>query len=242
MTQTPQETFTLLDNGMEQILYHPDLLSEDPVLCFDSEFWRSQNKVIGSAQGRGTTWFVQGEQVAMALRHYRRGGLFGKVVADSYWFAGWQNSRSVAELCLLHLLSAGGVNVPRGIAARTQRSGLTYRADILVEKIAGATDLVARLQQGAIDAAIWPSIGQMIKKMHRLDVCHTDLNAHNILLDQDGQVWLIDFDKCYQKRGKGWQQGNLERLLRSFTKEQGKRQIHFSDDNWQALLAGYRGA
>ncbi|RJG49551.1 3-deoxy-D-manno-octulosonic acid kinase [Motilimonas pumila] len=239
MTQKPQDPFTLLDNGAEQILYHSEFLTEAPLLCFESEFWSGQNKVIGSAQGRGTTWFVQGEKLAMALRHYRRGGLFGKLVADSYWFTGWQNSRSVAELRLLQLLSAGGVNVPRGIAARTQRTGLTYHADILVEKVAGAKDLVGLLQQSAITGDLWASIGQMIKKMHLLEVCHTDLNAHNILIDQAQQVWLIDFDKCYQKRGHNWQGGNLARLQRSFIKERGKRQIHFNDENWQALLKGY---
>ncbi|MCG3866354.1 lipopolysaccharide kinase InaA family protein, partial [Photobacterium sp. Ph6] len=74
----------IIQTKQQYICYNPELLTETPEMAFSSEFWQQQNKIIGSAQGRGTTWFVQGEKLAMALRHYRRGGLFGKLVADSY--------------------------------------------------------------------------------------------------------------------------------------------------------------
>lgn len=32
-------------------------------------------------------------------------------------------------------------------------------------------------------------------KMHIASVNHTDLNIHNILIDDQGKVWAIDFDK-----------------------------------------------
>ena len=126
-----------------QVWFDEQLLTEDPRLCFEPDFWQQQNAVIGSAQGRGTTWFVRGEKADMALRHYRRGGLFGKLVADAYWFTGWQHTRSYQEFMLLQKLAQGGVNVPRPVAARAIKSGLTYQADILVEKVADAQDLVA---------------------------------------------------------------------------------------------------
>ena len=50
------------------------------------DYWQQQNKVIGSAQGRGTTWFVALGKMDAALRHYRRGGLFGKIIKDHYIF------------------------------------------------------------------------------------------------------------------------------------------------------------
>lgn len=56
--------------------------------------------MLGSAQGRGTTWFVQTEQLPAALRHYRRGGLFGKLIKDHYWFSQWHNTRSCEEFQL----------------------------------------------------------------------------------------------------------------------------------------------
>ncbi|MFC1502924.1 3-deoxy-D-manno-octulosonic acid kinase [Pseudomonadota bacterium] len=225
----------------QRIWFDPNLLQEDPNVCFDPAFWQQDSKVIGSAQGRGTTWFVQGERLPMALRHYRRGGLFGKLVEDSYWFLGWSKTRCAEEMLLLHKLAQGGVRVPRPVAARAIRSGLTYRADILVEKIDNARDLVALLQKNSLPESVWLQIGATIRKMHDLQVCHTDLNAHNILLDGDGQVWLIDFDKCYEQSGSTWKENNLARLHRSFVKEQGKRGIQFQETCWQWLLQGYAG-
>lgn len=224
-----------------QVWFDEQLLTEDPRLCFDANFWQQQNAVIGSAQGRGTTWFVGGDKIDMALRHYRRGGLFGKLVADAYWFTGWQQTRSYQEFMLLQKLAQGGVNVPRPVAARAIKNGLTYQADILVEKVADAQDLVGLLIKRTLPESVWQQIGHMVAKMHQLQVNHTDLNAHNILLDEQGQVWLIDFDKCAEQGGFCWKQGNLDRLLRSFNKEIGKRNIQFSDNNWQALMSGYQG-
>ncbi|UPQ88090.1 3-deoxy-D-manno-octulosonic acid kinase [Vibrio sinaloensis] len=219
--------------------YDEQLLKEPVEKAFDAQYWQDAGKVIGSATGRGTTWFVQTETVAAALRHYRRGGLFGKLVADSYWFNGWEKTRSYQEFQLLQQLRNCGVNVPRPIAARAVRNGLTYRADLLSEKVANARDLVAVLKDAPLSAEMYQKIGQEIRKMHDAQVNHTDLNIHNILIDDQQQVWIIDFDKCYQQSGEGWKQANLERLKRSLVKEVGKRNILWQQSDWQPLFEGY---
>ncbi|MGF1680923.1 3-deoxy-D-manno-octulosonic acid kinase [Photobacterium minamisatsumaniensis] len=228
-----------LTSRNQRIWFAPELLAEDPQQCFDPTFWQQQGRVIGSAQGRGTTWFVRGDNIEMALRHYRRGGLFGKLVEDAYWFTGWDKTRAAEEFKLLNKLTQGGVRVPRPVAARAIRQGLTYRADLLVEKIPAAKDLVALLERSVLPKENWRAIGTMIRKMHDLQVCHTDLNSHNVLLDSKQQIWLIDFDKCYEQAGEKWKQSNLARLHRSFVKEQGKRGIKFDAQCWQWLLDGY---
>lgn len=230
----------IIQTKQQYICYNPKLLVESPERVFSSAYWQQQNKVIGSAQGRGTTWFVEGEKVTMALRHYRRGGLFGKVVADRYVFTGWGKTRSVAEFALLEHLISHQVNVPKPVAARAVRCGfLHYEADILVEKIANSRDLVSILTDESLPSSVWFDVGVMIKRMHDANVCHTDLNCHNILLDDKADVWIIDFDKCYQQNGNDWQPKNLARLHRSFVKEQGKRGIAFSVANWDDLMKGY---
>src|SRR5690606_26981170 len=83
-----------------------------------------------------------------------------------------------------------GLPVPRPLAAAYWRKGLAYRAAILIERIDGVTPL----------AVHWSSIGpaavaEAIFAMHEAGVWHADLNAYNILLDAQGQAWLIDFDK-----------------------------------------------
>ena len=224
---------TQLDN--QTIWYDDALLKEDPKQVFDAEFWQSAGKVIGSAQGRGTTWFVQTETIEAALRHYRRGGLFGKLVEDSYLFSSWEKTRSYQEFQLLNTLIEAGVNVPRPIAARTVKSGVTYKADLLSEKIPNARDLVSILMEKPLPAEMYQKIGHEIRKMHDAQVNHTDLNIHNILIDEQDKVWFIDFDKCYQQSGNAWKQSNLERLKRSFEKEVGKRGIHWKLDDLQHL-------
>ncbi|MFV0447199.1 MAG: 3-deoxy-D-manno-octulosonic acid kinase [Vibrio sp.] len=224
----------------QQIWYNSELLRQPVESCFDPLFWQQNNKITGSAQGRGTTWFVQLEQGEGALRHYRRGGLFGKLVSDSYWFNGWHNTRSYAEFKLLDYLRQQGVNVPQPVAARAVRQGCFYQADILSEKIANARDLVAVLQQQPLTNEIYQRVGQQIAKLHAAQVNHTDLNIHNILLDEQNKVWIIDFDKCYQQNGDDWKQDNLNRLLRSFNKEQQRFGIKWQQQDWLTLLQGYQ--
>lgn len=217
-----------------------DKLIDNVQVCFDEQYWQNKNAIIGSAQGRGTTWFIQLETQQGALRHYRRGGLFGKIISDSYLFIGYQKTRSVAEFHLLNHLKDEEVNVPTPIAARVQRSGLCYQADLLSEKIANAVDLVDLLQKRALSKQEYHDIGREIHKLHKAQVNHTDLNIHNILLDSDGKVWIIDFDKCYQQSGDAWKSGNLQRLLRSFNKELNKRRILWEASDWTSLLDGYQ--
>lgn len=231
-----------------QVIWFDDTLIDEAsaLQAFDPDYWHAQNKVLGSSQGRGTTWFVQTEQLPAALRHYRRGGLFGKIIKDHYWFSQWHNTRSCEEFQLLQHLVKTGVNVPKPIAARAVKRTVCYQADILTQKIEGAQDLVGILQQQSLDRETYQLIGEQIRKLHQANVNHTDLNIHNILLDNDNKVWIIDFDKCLIEPSFGennfsvWQKSNLDRLLRSFKKELTKRQIHWNQSSdWAALESGY---
>jgi 3-deoxy-D-manno-octulosonic acid kinase len=228
-----------VDQNKHYIVFDDNLISENIERCFDAQFWQAENKVIGSAAGRGTTWFIQLDKTQAALRHYRRGGLFGKIISDHYLFTGWQKTRSIAEFNLLQTLNKLGVNVPRPIAARVVKKSLCYQADLLSEKIPNAQDLVTILQQRVLTESEYKAVAEQIKKMHLAQVNHTDLNIHNILLDKQGKVWLIDFDKCYLQGGENWKEGNLQRLLRSFNKELNKRQIKWNEADWNHLVKAY---
>ena len=219
----------------QTIWYDDSILSDSPEQCCDPEYWQQQNKIIGSAQGRGTTWFVALDKIDAALRHYRRGGLFGKLIKDHYIFTGWEKTRSYQEFQLLNTLIEAGVNVPKPIAAKAVKRTFCYQADLLSEKIPNARDLVAILQERPLSQDMYQKIGHEIRKMHAAQVNHTDLNIHNILIDDKENVWIIDFDKCHQQKGDDWKQGNWDRLKRSFIKEVNKRNIHWSGDEWAYL-------
>ncbi|OED64519.1 3-deoxy-D-manno-octulosonic acid kinase [Vibrio splendidus ZS-139] len=229
----------------QTIWYDPELLAQVPegdiAQIFEAEYWQQQDAISGSAQGRGITWFIQLDGIQAALRHYRRGGLFGKLVEDQYRFSDWESTRCAMELNILKALANAGVNVPKPIAARAIKSGLLYRADLMSERIPNAKDLVDVLVNGPIDADVYRRIGQEVRKMHDAGVNHTDLNIHNILLDDSQRVWIIDFDKCGHQAGDDWKEGNLNRLKRSFLKEVNKRQIQWQEPDWELLLQGYQG-
>ncbi|MCK3658258.1 3-deoxy-D-manno-octulosonic acid kinase [Pasteurellaceae bacterium Pebbles2] len=212
---------------------------------FSPDYWQNVQRIIGQARGRGITWFIQGQDlfgVNASLRHYYRGGLWGKVIKDRFKFNDLNNTRSFAELRLLEKLHAAGLPVPKPIAAKVEKGWFYYRADILMEKIENAQDLTAVLQHQSLPSEIWQQIGRLIRQLHDLQICHTDLNAHNILLqviDNQSKCWLLDFDKCGEKSGDFWKADNLQRLHRSFMKEVGRMQIQFSPQNWQDLLDAY---
>lgn len=201
------------------------------------------DRLLGVSKGRGTTWFLATAKeigVDSVLRHYYRGGLFGKLVKDRYLFTGLPQTRAAQEFELLNQMHRWGLPVPRPIAFKISRCLFTYQADILLEKIADTQDLSRLLQQQPLENLEYQAIGALIRKLHDKQIHHSDLNIHNILREKSsGKFWLIDFDKCQIQAGEEWKSQNLSRLLRSFKKEQGRLNIHFSEENWQALLAGY---
>src|SRR5690606_20834537 len=144
-----------------------------------------------SAGGRQAAWFVQGDFGQAVSRKYRRGGMAARVTQDRYVWTGPQNTRSFAEFDLLYRMHRRGVPVPAPIAAVYDRQGLFYRAAILMERIPGAVPLALKFEEGHHEA-----VAEAIFTMHQQDVWHADLNAYNILLDEQNKVWLIDFDKA----------------------------------------------
>jgi len=219
--------------------FTPDMLSV--------QFWREKNAITGSAQGRGTTWFVQhndkksDQDKHWVLRHYYRGGLIGKIINDSYFFTAQKNTRAAREFSLLAHMQKLALPAPKPIAYRVTRHGLFYRADLLSSRIENAQDLVAVLTENSISDDLWFAIGETIKTFHEQGIYHHDLNAHNILIDNNNKLWLIDFDQGEQRAiQQNWQQSNMQRLLRSFHKEKNKlTTFNWLESNWQTLLDGY---
>ncbi len=145
------------------------------------------------------------------------------------------NTRSYQELQLLNHLIQAGVNVPRPVAARAIKGTFSYQADLLSEKIPNARDLVSILKERPLPPEMYKKIGLEVRKMHDAQTNHTDLNIHNILIDDQDKVWIIDFDKCVKQVGSQWKRRNLERLKRSFEKEVVKSGICWTLGDWSNL-------
>lgn len=225
--------------------YNSQYLAEFSPELFSSTYWKSCNAVTGTAQGRGTTWFIEHDKHQWVLRHYYRGGLIGKYIKDSYWFTSWEDTRAAREFALLAQLNAWQLPAPEPIAFKAVKRGLVYTADLLTQRIENSQDLVAILSQNKVDDALWLRIGEIIQRFHAHGVYHHDLNAHNILIDEKGDIWIIDFDRGEIRPNNTaasvWKNKNLARLERSFWKEKNKLPtFHWEASHWQLLLKGYQ--
>jgi len=227
------------------ILYDKAIINQISAERFKPEGWPHAEILTGSLRsgGRGNTFFVGNVARQFVLRHYRRGGLIGKLIRDSYMFSGEDLTRSFMEWRLLDKLAANNMNVPRPAAARFIRRGTFYTADIITVRIPGVMSLSEYIAVEERSEAFWQSVGAAVWKFHEAGVYHADMNAYNIQVDKDGDIWMLDFDKGALREPGPWQQETLSRLHRSLEKVLGlDRQLYFRTANWEQLLEGYFNA
>ncbi len=207
---------------------------------FEPEYWRTLGEIQSVSAGRGRAWFIQNKEQSYVLRHFCRGGLAAKITADWYVWTGLEKTRAWREYHLLVKLQALGLPSPYPLAARVLRYNGFYRADMLIRRIPDSEPLSRILSERSLDNTLWRKIGECIRMFHRHDIYHADLNAHNILLDKQMQIYLIDFDKSGVVQHGRWKYNSLQRLRRSFIKLLTlDSQFHFNEGNWQALMTGY---
>lgn len=191
---------------------------------------------------RGSARFFEHGGIAMVHKRYRRGGLLGRIIQDTYQYRHLGCTRMWCEFLLLMRMRELGLPVPRPVAARVQRTigGLRYRGDLITVRLEGTRTLTEWLAAGPLPPETWRAIGAMLARFHAHQVYHADLNAHNILLDGEGGLFLVDFDKGDIRQGARWKAKTLRRLRRSLRKINNLRnEFHFEDECWDALLAGY---
>lgn len=219
------------------ILYDPALVSGPGPECFDPGHW--DGRVAGRAdRGRGNLLFVDAGPRQWALRHYRRGGMAGRLLVDRFVWCGESRTRSFREWRMLARLREAGMPVPRPVAAHWRRRGLAYVADLATERIPGAVPLSVHIAAG--EAVDWGAVGGVIRAFHDLGAWHADLNAHNILLDPAGGIWLLDFDRGSFRAPGTWQRKSLDRLNRSLRKIAAEEAgPGFDSTGWSGLLQGY---
>lgn len=209
--------------------------------CFDPQFWRGRGELSDVSGGRGSAWFVGSGEHQWVLRHYRRGGFIAHLSQDSYVWAGEDRVRSFAEWLLLDLMTQRGLRVPKPIAARYERNGLFYRCDLITQRIVDTETLGGKLVMAPLPEVQWRAVGTAVAQLHRAGVDHADLNAHNILIDIQGMVSVIDFDRGRERAPGTWSGQNLQRLQRSLAKiAVGLPAGRYSAQAWEWLLAGYK--
>lgn len=207
---------------------------------FDIDYLEGKQAITRIAEGRGKVYFFKHHKSALVLRHYCRGGLYGKTNKDRFLYTGIDKSRAFQELQMLDYLQHNKIDVPRPVAARIVKQGLFYRADIITEAVTNAQELHDMLKLRPIADELWLEIGRALARLHRLNIRHDDINVKNILIRNNSEVVIIDFDKCRKQDVGNWQSANVARFYRSLIKQYNKHKpYHFAQSNWETLQAGY---
>lgn len=221
------------------MLYDATCSDQPDEEIFDREYWRARGALDEAAGGRGTVAYLRRAGSSWVLRHYRRGGLMAGVLGDRYLWTGAARTRSFVEWRLLRQLHAMGLPVPRAVAARYQRSGPVYRADLVTEELPTRQTLAQALVAGPLEPAQWAAIGRCIAALHARGVQHADLNAHNLLLGAGDEVYVLDFDRGRIRARGPWEREVLARLERSLRKvTAGLPPDRFDEVARRALRAG----
>jgi len=227
------------------ILYDKQVISEITEDRFSASGWLHAEPVTGSlgSAGRGNTMFVGNVPQQFVLRHFIRGGLIGKIVRDSYVFTGGDSTRAFAEWRMLAKMANSGLRVPRPAAARYRRYGVFYSADIITVRIPKVRPLSQCIADKPLPAQFWQALGGAVHGFHAAGVCHADMNAYNLQIDDNGDLWMLDFDRGRLLAPGPWQQKTLRRLHRSLLKIVSLDvQLNFRQANWEHFLEGYFNA
>lgn len=149
------------------------------------------NSVLG---GRSSVGYHRIDDLGpVAVKHYKRGGLWGRLVKRRY--LKWGKSRSQLEFELLLKAQDLGINVPEPLLY-AHRGRWIYLAWLVTREIKQPQSL-ARLSLNDEKRArqVMASVIDQISRLIDHGIWHVDLHPGNVVIDQNDRVFLLDFDK-----------------------------------------------
>ena len=227
----------LIQDNENIIIYADDLIKDIDEDFFEANKWLQNESADVTDSGRGETIFFEHQNLKCVLKHYYRGGMLGRYIRDRYLWTGIDGSRSIREFRRLKELCLMGLPVPKPIGARVKKSGATYTADLISIEIENSKTLSKLIEDGDVNKNIWEAVGQCLHLFNNKEIYHPDLNANNILIDDELNVYLIDFDtssRLHQKISS--KKSTLHRFHRSLKKTYQKRDMDFLESDWNIIL------
>ncbi|MFC1734985.1 lipopolysaccharide kinase InaA family protein [Candidatus Hydrogenedentota bacterium] len=203
-------------------------------------FWNKCDS--GEAVGRAPVRLlcISGSEPCMAVvRKYRRGGLFGKLVSDTYFIG----ARPHDELVVTAHAERSGAPVPRVLAAVKFRKAIGYGGFLVTEEIARSEQLPTRWKAAksrSEQCSLIRATARAVRQLHDTGIYHADLQLKNILISEDGNAHIIDCDRArvVDPSDVFSRVRNLLRFLRSARKA-ARKGLVLSDRDIKLFLAFY---
>jgi 3-deoxy-D-manno-octulosonic acid kinase len=150
--------------------------------------------------GRTSVIPIQLEGIgSVVIKHYRRGGLMRYFIKRRYLKFG--KSRAQREFEMLDIAGALGINVPEPVAY-AHRGRLFCQAWLVTREIHQPVSLARlSLQNEKKTCAAMQSVIEQISALIQNDILHVDLHPGNVVVDNVGKVYLLDFDKGRVSQG-----------------------------------------
>ena len=223
------------------ILHDEDAVGNLERKHFDTSYWQDKSESLPVYGGRGGSIRINLGGTGAILRQYLRGGLVAHVSVDRYLWLGRSRTRAWREWSILRLAIEAGLPVPAPLGVRVCRNGVLYRAAIITAYIKNSETLAERLTHSVLGHKSWQRLGLLLKQFQEKGFRHADLNANNLLIDEQDRFYIIDFDKARMMNNlDDWQWLPLRRLQRSLEKIDRQQKLNYRSTDWQTLMDGYQ--
>jgi len=136
---------------------------------------------------------------AVVVKQYFRGGLVRHVVKNRYLKCG--KTRGLKEYELLQTVRNIGINAPEPLIW-AYRGRLVYSGWLVTRHIHPSQSLTQlSLQNKDLAGQAMQSIVDQILRLIQNKILHVDLHPGNVIVDSQGRVFLLDFDKGQTHHG-----------------------------------------
>ena len=131
-----------------------------------------------------------------------------------------------------------GLPVAKPIGARVKKSGASYTADLITIEIENSKTLSELIAEDHVKKNVWEAVGKCLHLFNNKEIYHPDLNTNSILIDDELNVYLIDFDtssRLHQKISS--KKSTLDRFHRSLKKTYKNSNKNFLESDWNIILS-----
>jgi len=137
------------------------------------------------------------------VKQYAHGGLLRHLTGGHFLCLG--PTRSLTEFEMLERVRSIGINAPRPMIFVNKGSFL-YRSWLFMEEISESRNLAevsssAKAEDADVLQDSMTKLGRQVLKLIERKIFHVDLHPGNVLVDQAGVVYLVDFDKAREFQG-----------------------------------------